>query len=175
MKKPVLLILLALWSFVFFLPAAYSFTLSNYTSYPQPFPYILNLISPVLADIDGNTSNGLEIAIAGYSGMSCSGSNPKIYLYYKNGSSIWVTSGCVQFSSLAAADLDGDPSNGLEIVLASFVPASPGAFNTLYAYYSNLTVFKSASLSTGNYTLHSPALGDIDKSVTVSFVILRFK
>src|SRR3990172_6299365 len=108
MKKPVLLILLALWSFVFFLPAAYSFTLSNYTSYPQPFPYILNLISPVLADIDGNTSNGLEIAIAGWSGMNC-GSNPRIYLYYKNGSSKWVTSECVEFSSPAAADLDGNP------------------------------------------------------------------
>ncbi len=77
----------------------------------------------------------------------------------------------ITYSSPAAADLDADPTNGLEV-------AAAGEDGQLYAYSSDGELLWQATLPSaecssgrGNKTLSSPAVGDLDGDGVPSVVI----
>ena len=85
---------------------------------------------------------------------------------------LMLSGSTITYSSPAAANLDNDISNGLEVVIA-------GEDGTLYAYYANgeilwQTTLPNVSCSNpgrGNKTLSTPAIGDLDDNGVLSIVI----
>jgi hypothetical protein len=87
---------------------------------------------PVIADMDGNPSNGLEIAACA---LVSGGQNPdQVYVWNQDGSlhnPTWPKEIVGTFcNALTVVDLDSDPSNGLEIILGvdyfEDLPVDPG-------------------------------------------------
>lgn len=129
--------------------------------------------SPAVADLDGDTSNGLEVAIAGEDGQ--------LYAYRASGELLWEATlpsaecssgrGNKTLSSPAIGDLDGD---GVPSVVIGYggissagcdggVAAYNGVSGTLEWKFSIKAFASSQKYGTRSYTVFStPALADTD-------------
>ena len=111
--------------------------------------------SPVLANLDGNWANGLEIVIGA--------NDNKVYAFSGSGVQLWTyATGGVVTSTPAIANLDGNAVNGLEVVVGSSdssVYALTSAGGLLWSY------------ATGGAVTSSPAVADIDEDGNLEVVV----
>ncbi|MEK6675389.1 MAG: FG-GAP-like repeat-containing protein, partial [Planctomycetota bacterium] len=152
--------------------------LKRYEADGTPFPgwqvETLNDIivySPVIADIDGNPSNGLEIAACAY--VFGPQVPEQVYVWNQDGSlhsAMWPKEIVGTFcNALTVVDLDSDPSNGLEIILgvdySKDLPVDPGTgfFNTfdVFAWHADGSDVKGWP----HHFLREPNLGLVDDRI----------
>jgi len=138
-------------------------SVSDYSGFPKDFSnFNLGVLSPVVADVVPGSA-GFEVVTVRNQGSGFS-AGTRLKVFYSNGTSFEKTFlGMRTYSSPSVGDLDGNASNGLEIVFAKG-QVSP----TLDVYYANGTAFWSITIS-GEGT--SPALADLDGDGSLEIIL----
>ncbi|UCD27617.1 MAG: PQQ-binding-like beta-propeller repeat protein, partial [Planctomycetota bacterium] len=113
--------------------------------------------SPVIANIDNNWGNGLEIVIGA--------NDNNVYAFDSSGTQLWsyATGGVVE-STPAIGNLDNDLSDGLEIVVGS----NDGK---VYALTSNGALEWATAYTTGGAVKSSPAIADLDNDGNLEIIV----
>jgi hypothetical protein len=113
--------------------------------------------SPVIANIDNDWSNGLEIVVGA--------NDNNVYAFDSSGTQLWsyATGGVVE-STPAIGNLDNNLSDGLEIVVGS----NDGK---VYALTSSGGLEWASAYTTGGAVKSSPAIADLDSDGNLEIIV----